>query len=207
MKQCLFSAALALTATLFLATALSGQSQSSATRAEREAQRVSGELPAGATMIIRTTDAIDSDRHEVGDTFRASVDNDVTYDGRILVPRGSDATLKLVEDKRSGKISGRAELTLQLVSVRVRGREIPVDSYDVIQTSGSQGKNTAGKAAGGAALGAVIGAIAGGGKGAAIGAAAGAGAGVASQVFTKGQRVKIPSETRLTFTLQNPVRI
>jgi hypothetical protein len=56
-----------------------------------------------------------------------------------------------------------------------------------------------------AALGAIIGAIAGGGKGAAIGAGAGAGVGTAAQVMTKGQRVRIPSETRLTFTLQRPV--
>jgi hypothetical protein len=53
----------------------------------------------------------------------------------------------------------------------------------------------------------VIGAIAGGGKGAAIGAVSGAGAGTAVQVMTKGQRVRIPSETRLTFTLQQAVRL
>jgi hypothetical protein len=58
-----------------------------------------------------------------------------------------------------------------------------------------------------AAVGAIIGAIAGGGKGAAIGGLAGAGAGTTAQVITKGQRVKIPSETRLTFTLDQPVRL
>jgi hypothetical protein len=57
------------------------------------------------------------------------------------------------------------------------------------------------------AVGAVIGAIAGGGKGAAIGAASGAAVGAGSQVLLKGQRVRIPSETRLTFTLEQPSRI
>jgi len=47
--------------------------------------------------------------------------------------------------------------------------------------------------------------LAGGGKGAAIGTVAGAGAGTAAEVATKGQRVHIPSETRLTFTLQQAV--
>jgi hypothetical protein len=56
-------------------------------------------------------------------------------------------------------------------------------------------------------LGAIVGAIAGGGKGAAIGAASGAAVGGAAQVLTKGQQVKIPSETRLTFTLQQPVQL
>jgi len=56
-------------------------------------------------------------------------------------------------------------------------------------------------------LGALIGGLAGGGKGAAIGAAAGGGAGVGLQAFTKGKQIKIPSETRLDFTLQQPFDI
>ena len=57
-----------------------------------------------------------------------------------------------------------------------------------------------------AVVGAIIGAIAGGGKGAAIGAASGAGAGVAIQAI-RGQRIQIPSETKLDFTLAQPLRL
>ena len=60
---------------------------------------------------------------------------------------------------------------------------------------------------GGAAIGTLIGALAGGGKGAAIGAGTGAGVGAASEIITKGDQVKIPSETLLDFTLQQSVRI
>ncbi|MFI5173779.1 MAG: BON domain-containing protein, partial [Terriglobia bacterium] len=60
---------------------------------------------------------------------------------------------------------------------------------------------------GGAALGAVIGAIAGKGKGVAIGAVSGAAAGTAVQVLTKGNQIKIPAETRLSFRLDQPVTI
>ena len=62
-------------------------------------------------------------------------------------------------------------------------------------------------AVGTAAVGAIIGAIAGGGSGAAMGAGAGAAAGAGSQVFMKGQRVRIPSETLLTFTTEAPVKL
>ena len=55
--------------------------------------------------------------------------------------------------------------------------------------------------------GSIIGALAGGGKGAAIGAGTGAGVGAASEIITKGDQVKIPSETLLDFTLQQSVRI
>jgi hypothetical protein len=56
-------------------------------------------------------------------------------------------------------------------------------------------------------VGAVIGAIAGGGKGAVIGAGAGGAAGAGAEEVTKGQRVKVPSETRLTFVLDTSIRI
>ena len=61
-------------------------------------------------------------------------------------------------------------------------------------------------AGGTAAVGAIIGAIAGGGKGAAIGAGAGAAAGAGAEIVTAGQRVRIPSETRLTFVLDSAVK-
>jgi len=89
----------------------------------------------------------------------------------------------------------------------VNGKTIDITTEEVSQTSSSRTGRSAKTIGGVAALGAIIGAIAGGGKGAAIGAASGAGAGTAIQVMTKGQRVKIPSETRLTFTLQNPVHL
>jgi hypothetical protein len=52
-------------------------------------------------------------------------------------------------------------------------------------------------------VGSIIGALAGGGKGAAIGAGAGAG----SEIITKGDQVKVPSETLIEFTLQQDVSI
>jgi len=104
-------------------------------------------------------------------------------------------------------MTGRSELTLALINVVFQGKTYNVTSSDVKQSGASRGKRTAATVGGGAALGALIGAIAGGGKGAAIGAGVGAGAGTGVQVFTKGQQVKIPSETRLDFTLQSPFEV
>ena len=52
-----------------------------------------------------------------------------------------------------------------------------------------------------------LGALAGGGKGAAIGAGVGAGAGAGSETITKGDQVRVPSETLIEFTLQQDVSI
>ena len=165
-------------------------------------------IPSGTVLTIRMVDSVDSERDYVGKTFQASLDEPVLdASGRTLVSRGSDVTVKLVDDVQSGKIEGRTVLTLDIVSLRVNGREVDVDTVAITEQSGSRTARS-GKVIGGtAALGAIIGAIAGGGKGAAIGAGAGAGAGTVAQVATKGQRVRIPSETRLTFTLQQPVRL
>jgi len=165
-------------------------------------------IPSGTVLTIRMIDDVDSQTDDVGKTYRASLDESINdAGGNILVGRGADVLVKLVDDKESGKIEGRTVLTLDIVSLKVDGRDIDVDTAAVTQESASR-TGRSGKVIGGtAALGAIIGAIAGGGKGAAIGAVSGAGAGTAVQVLTKGQRVRIPSETRLTFTLQQAVRI
>jgi len=165
-------------------------------------------IPSGTVLTIRMTDSVDSERDRVGQTFNASLDEPVMDPGgRTLIPRGADVVVKLVDDVQSGKIEGRTILTLDIVSLRINGRDVNVDTTAITEQSGSRTARS-GKVIGGtAALGAIIGAIAGGGKGAAIGAGAGAGAGTVAQVATKGQRVRIPSETRLTFTLQQPVRL
>jgi|HigsolmetaAR201D_1030396.scaffolds.fasta_scaffold09208_3 Predicted solute binding protein len=165
------------------------------------------EIPSGTAIVVRMIDDINSERDQVGQTFRASLDEPIMINGETVVPRGVDVVVKLVDDKESGRLSGRTELTLDLVSMVVNGRTIDIDTAAVTQASESRTKQTATRAGAGAAIGAVIGAIAGGGKGAAIGAATGAGAGTAVQVLTKGQRVSIPSETRLQFTLQQPVKL
>ena len=122
-----------------------------------------------------------------------------------VVPRGADAVTELVEVKEPGKLAGGGQLTLSLVSINIDGQVVDVNSQSVTETGASRKGQSAKVIGGTAALGAIIGALSAGGKGAAIGAVAGGGAGTAVQVFTKGTEVRIPSETRLTFTLDRAV--
>ncbi len=170
-------------------------------------QPVTVTVPANTIVTIRTIDSIDSKTNHAGEVFRASLDAPIVVDNRVIVPAGADAYIKLVDAKSAGHIAGRSELGLELSGILFQGKTYDVVSSDVKQSGTSRGKQTAERVGGGAALGALIGAIAGGGKGAAIGAAVGGGAGTGVQVFTHGQQVKIPSETRLDFTLQQPLDI
>jgi hypothetical protein len=91
--------------------------------------------------------------------------------------------------------------------LNINGRTYDVTSTDVRTESSSRGQRSGEVIGGTAVLGAIIGGIAGGGKGAAIGAASGAAVGTGAEVLTNGQRVRIPSETRLSFRLQTPLQL
>jgi hypothetical protein len=151
-------------------------------------------------------EGVDSNVAHLGQTFRASVDEPVLANGQTMIPRRADATVKLVEDKQSGKFEGKTVLTLALINITINGQTIDTTTGDVSQASSSRGARTAKVVGGATALGAIVGALAGGGRGAAIGAASGAAVGGTAEVLTKGQQVKIPSETRLNFTLQQPIQ-
>jgi hypothetical protein len=169
-----------------------------------EPKPVKVEIPVGTTLAVRMIDGIDSEVNRTGETFRASLDAPISVDGEEIIPAGTDVSVRLAEAKSAGKFAGRSELQLELSWIEFQGRRYTLDSSTYEQVGSSRGKNTATKVGAGAAIGAVIGAIAGGGKGAAIGATVGAGAGAGAQVFTKGQQIKVPSETRIDFRLDQP---
>jgi hypothetical protein len=165
------------------------------------------QVPSGTEITVRLIDPANSETDKLGQTYRASIDTPVVVNGQTVIPRGADAVATLIDAQKSGRIQGRTVLTLDLKTVTVNGRTYDIATTGVPQASNSRGARSAKVIGGTAALGAVIGAIAGGGKGAAIGTVAGAGAGTAAEVATSGQKVNIPSETRLTFTLQNPLNL
>jgi hypothetical protein len=164
------------------------------------------QIPSGTPITVRMIEKVDSRVAHLGQTFRASVDEPVLLNGQTVIPRGADAVAKLVEDKESGKFEGKTVLTLALTDITINGQMIDTTTGNVSQASSSRGVRTAKVVGGATALGAIIGALAGGGRGAAIGAASGAAVGGGTEILTKGQQVKIPSETRLTFTLQQPIQ-
>ncbi len=164
------------------------------------------DIPAGTQLTVRMIDSVDSENSRIGDTYRASLDEPVIVNGETVISRGANVSARLVEDQKSGKIQGRTILKLILTSIDINGRPVEISTQDVIKESSSRGARSAGVIGGTAALGAIIGGIAGGGRGAAIGAGSGAAVGTGAQELGHGQRVRIPSETRLVFTLAYGIR-
>ncbi len=164
-------------------------------------------IPAGTRISVRTIDSIDSTKNRVGYRFQASLEQPLWIDGNMVVPKGASVYGRLEESKEAGTFTGRSELKLELTGIVVHGQTVPLVTGEYEVSGKSKGESTAKRTVGGAAIGSIIGALAGGGKGAAIGAGTGAGVGAGSEIITKGDQVKIPSETLLDFTLQQSVTI
>ena len=164
-------------------------------------------VPASSTVTIRMIDSVDSSVNHTGEIFHASLEAPIVIDNEVVVPRGADVYVRLSSASSAGHYKGKSELHLELIKLDFQGRSYPLTSSTYTLAGGSRGKNTAEKVGGGAVVGAVIGALAGGGKGAGIGAAAGGAGGAIWNGVTRGKKVKIPSETKLDFQLEQPVTV
>jgi len=164
-------------------------------------------VPTGSKITIQLVDAINSETSKAGSTFVALLDQPLLVNGVEVAPRGADIRGRITTANDAGRIAGSAELGLELTQMYINGIPYALTTSEYSEAGESRTGQTVRRAGIGAGLGAVIGAVAGGGKGAAIGAGVGAGAGTASQVLTKGEKLNIPAETKLEFTLRSPLVI
>jgi len=164
-------------------------------------------VPAGTTLTVRLGQALGSKTSSAGDSFTATLAEDVAVDGNTVIPAGAKAKGTVVDAKPLGKIKGGALLEVRLTSIEVNGSSQSIDTASVERTEKGKGKRSAVMAGGGAALGGIIGGIAGGGKGAAIGLLAGGGAGGAGAAYTGNKEIVLPAEAALSFKLKAPLQV
>jgi hypothetical protein len=164
-------------------------------------------IPSGTNLSVRLVDALDSERNQVGDQFRATLNAPIVIDDEVIVPQDADVQGRVVDVKSAGRYAGASNLTLELTSLSFNGKTYNLSTNQWTRAAQGRGKSTAGKIGGGAALGAIIGGLAGGGKGAAIGATVGAGAGTGVATVGKGNQIKLNSEALLSFNLQSPLTV
>jgi hypothetical protein len=164
-------------------------------------------VPTGSKVLIQLVDPINSETNRAGSTFVAILDEPILVSGIEVAPRGADIRGRITTANDAGRVAGAAQLGLELTQLYINGIPYAMTTSEYSEAGQSRTGQTVKRAGVGAGVGAIIGAIAGGGKGAAIGAGVGAGAGTASQVLTKGEKLNIPAETKLEFTLRSPLVI
>lgn len=172
-------------------------------------------IPNG-TQVVAVLDKDLSTRNvSNNERFTMTVKSPGQYDGATI-----DGYVTSVN--RSGRVTGRSEMTLNFDTIRLRdgrtyrfagildnvrlpnGDVVKVDNEGAVREDDSQTNRTVTRTAIGTAVGAIIGAIAGGGKGAAIGAVIGAGAGAGS-VYVQGRNdLELPAGTEVVIRASGP---
>ncbi len=168
-------------------------------------------VPDGTRFVAVLDNALNAASVHEGDFFTMTARSPAQYEGAVL-----EGVVSTVDE--SGRLAGRAAVTLDLRSIRLRnGRSYPfdgvienirtpdgdtikVDREGSIDSSEDRTRKAVERGAIGAALGAVIGAVAGGGKGAAIGAVIGAGGGAGTVFIGERDRFDLPRGTEFTIS-------
>jgi hypothetical protein len=85
-------------------------------------------LPAGYVIPVRLADEVSSKHDKAGDLFTGTVDPSVLVHDHVVIPRGTEAHIRMVEAKKGGHIHGKAKVRLELVSLIMNGERLGVDT-------------------------------------------------------------------------------
>ena len=169
----------------------------------------------GTTVIATLNTDLNTRNSREGDRFTMTVREPSQYSGATIEGHISQVN-------RSGRVSGRSELSFNFDRIRTRdgrtsnfsglvesvrtanGENVRIDNEGTVQDSDSRTDTTVQRTAIGTAVGAIIGAIAGGGKGAAIGAILGAGGGAGSVYVQGNDDLDLRSGTEVTIRTSSP---
>jgi hypothetical protein len=165
-------------------------------------------IPAGTLITVRLNETLSSQTTDAGYTFHATLDAPLIVNGLVVAERGEQQEGRVIASDKSGRVSGRARLALELTNLSTSDGqkvEIQTDTFETV--ADSTAKKDAAKVGVAAGIGAAIGAIVGGGTGAAIGGGIGGAAGTGGILATRGKPVKLTNETRISFRLKEPIQL
>jgi len=183
------------------------------------------EIPSGAHLLLRMENSLSTRTAQEGDYVYLKTASPISADGQIIVPVGSYVQGVVAQTKRSGRVTGRAELAIRLETLTLaQGKVVKFAPHLSSVDSGGSGQKvtgnenvveqapTRGKDAERIAIlagsGASIGGIADRSwKGAGIGAAAGSAVGLASVLLTRGKEVELRQGSTLDVVFDRPVAI
>jgi len=165
-------------------------------------------IPAGTSVVTSLETRLTTDTNHTGDVFLATTIDPIVVDGKTVVPAGARVHGVLRNVQASGRVKGRAQMTLAFEQIEdSAGKAYDISAQPLTLQAASETSNDVGKIAAGGVLGAIIGGIAGGGKGAVIGAGAGATAGTVLVLATKGDEVELEQGQKLNVHMTSSTSI
>jgi hypothetical protein len=179
------------------------------------------ELPVGTRLPLVLHNGISTRTAQVGDPVYFETLFPVMKDGRVIIPAGSYVSGEVTESKRPGRVKGRGEIAIRLMTLILpnaymvsfagapsnasTGGNESMDSEGRIKGDTDKGTDigTVAKTTGaGAGIGAIAGRSA---TGAGIGAGVGAAVGLAAILLTRGPEAELPRGTTLDAVLGRPM--
>lgn len=123
------------------ALAQTGTETSAPVVAQPAAQAVSGTvLPTNTELLLRLNEEISSKRmKKVGSTFDLTVANDVMLGNYVVIPRGTPAKGVLSYRTGKGAFGKSAKIEIDMVSINLNGRTIPVGGHYRQEGAGNTG--------------------------------------------------------------------
>jgi len=164
-------------------------------------------VPSGTALAIVLEQELSTKSAKAEDPVAASLAEDVTVDGEVLLPKGAEVHGHVVSSVRSGRTKGRARIVVAFNEVRVNSRSYTIDATGFDVTAGSSKGKDAKIAGGSAAAGAIIGGIAGGGSGALKGGLIGGAVGGGAVLATRGVEVDLKAGTPYKIELKKSLRV
>jgi hypothetical protein len=107
-------------------------------------------LPAGTRISVRTDRDLGSKISQTGDSFSASVAEDVRVNSQVVMARGARAEGTVIDAKPLGRFKGEARLAVRLERVQTPWGSYPVNTSSIGREEKGKGKRTAGFIGGGA---------------------------------------------------------
>lgn len=156
-----------------------------------EGERVT--LPPDTIISVRIADEINSSKNHTGDIFTGIVDPSVMVHENVVIPRGTEAHVRMAEDRKGGHIHGKAEVRLELVGLVVNGHRLGVESDQEVRGQGAAAAKAKAEAKSGEHL----------GSASSIAGPAGSAAGPVIAVFSAA-KVEIKANSRVEFILAEP---
>ena len=185
-----------------------GDQEGTKTAAAQKPRFVTLVIPDGANVVASLDTRLSTETNHTGDRFDATTTEPIIVGGKTVLPTGARIHGVLRDVQASGRVKGRAQMTLAYQGVvDSEGKTHAISATPLTLQAASATRGDVEKIAAGGVLGAIIGGITGGGKGAAIGAGAGAGAGTVLMLATKGDEVELEAGQRLVVQMTSPTSI
>ena len=106
------------------------QSQEPSRPSDREDAAMSITLQPGTTISVRIADQVNSNHNHEGDLITGIVDPSVFIADHVVIPRGTEAHIRLVENRKGGRLHGKAAVSLELIGLVMNKERLDVDSDD-----------------------------------------------------------------------------